>query len=155
MSTIKCVAGHCDIPCKVYDPASFLVAGLSVLRLIDLIEEEHAKGSDNSKMQVIRLVMEKEKQTGIVKDEVAIIWGDYFKEAQLEKFPETHGVVHRIMQSASKCKQEPSQKAGSVLIDLLNTFAEMFWATKDIKTKRVKAPYPPAVDMVVPLLSSD
>ena len=31
---------HCDIPCKIYDPAIFLVAGLSVARLVDLIQEE-------------------------------------------------------------------------------------------------------------------
>lgn len=152
---LKAAAAHCDIPCKIYDPSSFLVAGMSVLRLMDLIEEERAKDSDNGNMQVVRLIMEKEAQTTVVKDEVNTIWGDYFKEPQFKQFPDTHSVVHRIMQTASKCKQEPSQTAGAALMDLLNMFAEMFWATKNIQTERVKAPYPPAVDMVVPILSSD
>ena len=155
MIKFQTAAGHCDIPCKIYDPSLFLVAGLTVSRLIDLIEEEQVKGSSNAQMQIVRLIMEKEKQTSIVKDEVNTIWGDYFKEPQFKQFPDTHGVVHRIMQLASKCKQEPSQDAASDLMDLLNRFAETFWATKNIQTARVKAPYPPAVDMVVPILSSD
>ena len=28
---------HCDIPCKIYDPAISQVAALSVIRLIDLL----------------------------------------------------------------------------------------------------------------------
>ena len=30
---------HCDIPCKIYDPAISQVATLSVIRLIDLLHE--------------------------------------------------------------------------------------------------------------------
>ena len=37
---------HCDIPCKIYDPAISQVAALSVIRLIDLLHE--IDESDNS-----------------------------------------------------------------------------------------------------------
>ena len=39
MFNISKVQAHCDIPCKVYDPYIAQYAALSVIRLIDLIEE--------------------------------------------------------------------------------------------------------------------
>jgi len=155
MIKLTSAAAHCDIPCKIYDPSTFLVAGLSVARLIDLIQEEQTKNTSNTQTQLVRLVMEKEVQAKIVKDTVNTIWGDYFKEPQLKKFPQTHSLVHLIMQSASKCKQESTLQNATILIDCLNQFAEIFWASKEIKTERIKAPYPPALEVVVPILSVD
>ena len=155
MIKLTSAAAHCDIPCKIYDPSTFLVAGLSVARLIDLIQEEQTKNTSNTQTQLVRLVMEKEVQAKIVKDTVNTIWGDYFKEPQLKKFPQTHSLVHLIMQSASKCKQESTLQNATILIDCLNQFAEIFSASKEIKTERIKAPYPPALEVVVPILSVD
>ena len=90
----------------------------------------------------------------IVKEEVNIIWGDYFKEAQLNKFPETHKIVHLIMQYGSKCKQECNIEHAEMLLKHLNHFAEIFWATKGIRTEKVTAPYPPAKKVVIPVLIS-
>ncbi len=39
MFGIKEVKAHCDIPCKIYDPATAQIATLSVIRLLDLIHE--------------------------------------------------------------------------------------------------------------------
>ena len=30
---------HCDIPCKIYDPSTAQIAALTVIRMIDIIEE--------------------------------------------------------------------------------------------------------------------
>ena len=91
----------------------------------------------------------------IVKEEVNTIWGDYFKESQLEKFPETHKIVHLIMQLASKCKQEGSVENAEKLLEQLNRFAEIFWASKGVRTERVTSPYPPAKKMIIPVLFGD
>ena len=101
MLDIQSVRAHCDIPCKIYDPAIAQVAALSVARLLDLIQEVNL-ANDNlaANAQLSRLVAEKEAEARIVKEEVMIIWGDYFKEPQLEKFPETHELVHSLMQIA-------------------------------------------------------
>jgi nickel superoxide dismutase len=152
MIALPTASAHCDIPCKIYDPSIFLIAGLSVSRLIDLIEEERIKNTSNSQIQIIRLVIEKETQSKIVKEEVNTIWGDYFKESQLEKFPETHKIVHLIMQLASKCKQEGSVENAEKLLEQLNRFAEIFWASKGVRTERVTSPYPPAKKMIIPVL---
>ena len=154
MFQIKNAYAHCDIPCKIYDPAVSLVAALSVVRLTDILLEIDDLSSLDSQSKLARVVVQKEDEAQKVKDEVNIIWGDYFKEPQLEAFPETHEIVHGIMRLGSKCKQEVSREAAQELLRELNRFVDIFWKTKDIETKTVIAPYPPALPMVVPILES-
>ncbi len=153
MFKMEVARAHCDIPCKVYDPAISIVAVVTILRLIDLIEENQKDQSKTSQVVTLsRLASEKEKHAKIVKDEVTVIWGDYFKAPQLKEFPEIHGLVHSIMQSASKCKQEVSREAGERLLEQVNDFAEIFWKSKGIETRQVAAPYPPGPQVVQPIL---
>ena len=154
MFQIKNAYAHCDIPCKIYDPAVSLVAALSVVRLTDILLEIDDFSSLDSQSKLARVVVQKEDEAQKVKDEVNIIWGDYFKEPQLEVFPETHEIVHGIMRLGSKCKQEVSREAAEELLRELNRFVDIFWKTKDIETKTVIAPCPPALPMVVPVLES-
>ena len=154
MFQIKNAYAHCDIPCKIYDPAVSLIAALSVVRLTDILLEIGDLNSLDNQSKLARVVAQKEDEAQKVKDEVNIIWGDYFKEPQLEAFPETHEIVHGIMRLGSKCKQEVSREAAEELLQELNRFADIFWKTKDIETQRVIAPYPPALPMIVPVLES-
>ena len=154
MFQIKNAYAHCDIPCKIYDPAVSLVAALSIVRLTDILLEIDDLSSLDSQSKLARVVVQKEDEAQKVKDEVNIIWGDYFKEPQLEAFPETHEIVHGIMRLGSKCKQEVSREAAEELLQELNRFVDIFWKTKDVETKTVVAPYPPALPMVVPVLES-
>ena len=154
MFQIKNAYAHCDIPCKIYDPSVSLVAALSVVRLTDILLEIDDLSSLDSQSKLARVVVQKEDEAQKVKNEVNIIWGDYFKEPQLEAFPETHEIVHGIMRLGSKCKQEVSREAAEELLQELNRFVDIFWKTKDVETKTVIAPYPPALPMVVPVLES-
>ena len=151
---IKEAQAHCDIPCKIYDPVVIQIAALTVVRILDIIEE---KKLDTSKIddvsELARLTLEKENQAKIVKDETRIIWGDYFKQPQIEVFPNIHDLVHSIMMQGSKCKQSLDRENATKLVDLVNDFSEIFWKTKDVPTVRVTAPYPPALEMVVPKFS--
>lgn len=148
-------SAHCDIPCKIYDPSSAQIAVLSVIRFIDLIGEINAKSqlsaSDNA--QLIRLVREKEIHAKKVKDEINVIWGDYFKQPQFEQFPNTHTLVHTIMLTSSACKQSIDRQKGLDLLALVNEFASSFWATKGIETYNAKCPYPPSENTVYPTLT--
>tara|TARA_B100001778_G_scaffold333259_1_gene341385 strand:+ start:879 stop:1352 length:474 start_codon:yes stop_codon:yes gene_type:complete len=146
---------HCDIPCKIYDPAISQVATLSVIRLIDLLNE--IDESDNSLKSIAhrsRLVIEKEAQAKIVKNEVNIIWGDYFKEPQIESHPNVHTLVHEIMMTASKCKQDIIRENAEELLKKVNEFATIFWSTKGIETENVVCPYPPELIVSRPKLNS-
>ena len=156
MFNIKTLQAHCDIPCKVYDPAVIQYSALSIVRFIDLINDEIADSemSINKMAQISRLTSVKEQHSKEVKTEIATIWGDYFKEPQISKYPEIHELVHSIMQLASKCKQEIKRENGVELLKKINKFTEIFWATKDIETEKKYAPYPPELVIVCPKLKN-
>ena len=71
----------------------------------------------------------------------------------MEKFPEIHDLAHSIMMTASKCKQDIDKQNGVVLVEKVNRFTEIFWATKDVDTETKKSLNPPHMDVIVPVLS--
>ena len=148
----KRVSAHCDIPCKIYDPMPAQIAVLTMIRLVDLINEipsdEASSLSNLAKLN--RLVGEKEAHGTMVKEEIRVIWGDYFKQPQLDAFPETHRLVHNIMMQASKAKQNVDREETVALLEMVNQFTENFWSTKDIDTYRAVCPYPPNEKIVYP-----
>ena len=144
---------HCDIPCKIYDPAPAQIAALTILRMVDLIEEtENAVGEKDANYlnSMARFIATKEEHGLQCKQEVGVIWGDYFKTPQFERFPEIHELCHGIMMLASQCKQQVNRDKALELVDAVNRFAEIFWATKDVPVKRATCPYPPSVEVVYP-----
>ena len=148
---IKEARAHCDIPCAVYDPAEAQYSALSVLRFLDLIGEMPDNiQSKKDLAHLSRLVQQKEEHAAEVKDAVRTIWGDYFKEPHMEKYPEIHDLAHSIMMTASKCKQDIDRQNGVDLVDKVNRFAEIFWASKDVKTYKAICPYPPAQEIIYP-----
>ena len=143
-------AAHCDIPCAIYDPGTAQIAALTVLRMVDLIEG-NADSDELTRMNsMARYIASKEEHGIKVKDEIRVIWGDYFKPPHLEQFPEIHELSHEIMMLASRSKQHVNRDMALQLIDRVNRFAEIFWATKNVATKRAICPYPPEVEMVYP-----
>lgn len=151
---LETASAHCDVPCKVYDPATAQIATLSVIRFLDLINELDASGNlslaDQAKLG--RLVAEKETHAAKVKEEVRIIWGDYMKQPQFEKYPNANELVHNIMLTASACKQNIDRANGEKLLALVNEFAAAFWDTKGVETFTATCPYPPAETVVYPKL---
>ena len=150
-------SAHCDIPCKIYDPITAQLAALSVIRFLDLIDEIQQKESlsFSDQAQLMRLVSEKETHAAKVKDEVRVIWGDFFKQPQLDAMPDTHELVHNIMLAASACKQHVTRDKGEKLLQLVNQFAEYFWEAKDVYTFRATCPYPPSEQLVYPALNAE
>ena len=147
---ISKVQAHCDIPCKIYDPSTAQYATLSVIRLLDLINELPNNLTVAQQAQLARLVDQKETHSTEVKQLVSTIWGDYFKEPQITAFPEIHELVHNIMQQASKCKQGIDRDNGNVLLASVNRFAEIFWLSKNVKVFRQVCPYPPQQELIYP-----
>ena len=125
-------AAHCDIPCKIYDPISAQIAVLTMIRLVDLLNDLQEKSPFNleDKVQFIRLVAQKELHGSKVKEEISIIWGDYMKEPQLDQFPELHRLVHNIMMETSKAKQNVDKEITLSLLAKVNRFADIFWQSK-------------------------
>lgn len=145
-------SAHCDIPCKIYDPSTAQIAALTIIRLIDLIDELDQKDSLTTadQAQLSRLVQQKEEHGLELKEAIRVIWGDYFKQPQLEKFPEIHELTHNIMLQASKAKQHIDRTHATKLLELVNRFAEIFWETKSIPTFKAICPYPPSEVVIYP-----
>lgn len=150
------VSAHCDIPCKIYDPSTAQIAVLTMIRMVDLLQELEQKSelSFNDQATFNRLVAEKEAHGIKVKEEVRVIWGDYIKQPQLDQFPNIHQLVHSIMLATSYAKQHIDRDATVKLLGLVNEFAEIFWQTKQVATYTATCPYPPAEQVVYPDLKA-
>jgi len=149
------VKAHCDIPCGIYDPIIAQISALTVVRMLDLMTEFDAKAADKNKEYIntmARYVAVKEEHAERAKAEIRVIWGDYLKAQHLEKYPDVHALVHKIMQLGSKVRQTTDREQATQLVDAINEFAQIFWETKGIATKRAKAPYAPALELVYPAL---
>lgn len=144
-------AAHCDVPCGIYDPSTAQISALSVIRFLDQIADlGDGELTRAQQATFARLVAEKESHVAKVKEEVRIIWGDYIKAPQKEKFPQIDELVHNIMLAGSATKQHIDRDNGVKLLGLVNEFAEIFWATKGVETFTATCPYAPNEDVVYP-----
>jgi nickel superoxide dismutase len=153
---IEQAQAHCDIPCGIYDPHAAIIAALSVIRMIDLMNDLAKEHGSIDEMEYLhsmaRYVAVKEEHAEICKHEVRVIFGDYIKKEHLDKYPELSGLFHQIMQLGSKARQTAVRQNGLDLLNAVNRFAEIFWDTKGYATRRVTAPYKPSEEMVLPQL---
>ncbi len=143
---LQTVYAHCDIPCGIYDPHIAQLAALTIIRMTDLI------GASQNPHDIARYTFVKEEHGERCKQEIRVIWGDYFKEEHFAKYPELHGLVHKIMQQASQVRQTNDRTKAVELLQLINRFAEIFWETKGVKTKRIKSPQKIEEEIVYPVL---
>ena len=44
--TFEQASAHCDVPCGIYDPIVAQIAALTVVRMIDLMNDLEAKGGE-------------------------------------------------------------------------------------------------------------
>jgi nickel superoxide dismutase len=125
------VYAHCDVPCGIYDPHAAELAARTVARMVELIGQlpkENASQADQAKF--IRCVTVKEQHAEIVKREVQVIWSDYFKPEHLERYPDLHDRVWKILKLASRNKQNIDAQAAAELEAAVKEFADIFWSTK-------------------------
>ena len=128
---------HCDGPCGVYDPASARIAaeaGRSMTRKILALEVPDA--GDAVAMAaylntVSRYVAIKEQQTHIAKEELLVLWTDYFKPGHLETYPNLHDTFWKAAKLCSTVKVHVSAQAADELMDAIQEIHTIFWATKN------------------------
>jgi nickel superoxide dismutase len=157
LSPPEAVHAHCDIPCGIYDPHLAQIAALTCVRMNQLINDLGDAPGPGDKQKndawhnsLARYVTVKEEHAELVKREVRIIWGDYFKPEHLETHKDLHATVFNIMKLGSKVRQEVNKQAADDLLAAVQKFAEIFWATKDAKTQRVPSRTPAAGELVIP-----
>jgi len=146
---------HCDIPCGIYDPHLAQVAALTVIRMVDLMQDlanTHKQDTLEYQNSMGRYIAVKEEHAELCKREIRVIFGDYFKKEHVDKYPELPTLTHKIFQLGSKARQTADRALAVELLEAVNRFAEIYWETKGIPTKRVKAPYKPGEEITYPVL---
>ncbi|MEM5811796.1 MAG: superoxide dismutase, Ni [Candidatus Aenigmatarchaeota archaeon] len=128
---------HCDIPCGVYEPVIAKIAAKTVLRMMIQLKElkPPADVDQNSSFKLYlnefgRRVSVKEEHAEICKKELRILWGDFFKEEHLQKYPDLHNLFWKAMKLASKCKQSIDETLAEDLCQVVDQIAKIFYEVK-------------------------
>ena len=132
------VSAHCDGPCGVYDPADARIRAEAVLsmtkKILDL--EQPAKTEGNAEAVVAylntaaRFIAIKEQEAQGAKDQLLILWTDYFKPEHLEDYPDLHDTFWQAAKLCSACKVGVDLEAAQDLMATVEKIHGIFWATK-------------------------
>ena len=134
---IETAEAHCDAPCGIYDSASARLGAESVLsmtkKILDLKAPDggDASATANYHNTLARYIMVKEEQARIAKEELLILWTDYFKPVHLEQYPNLHDTFWKAAKLCSACKVEVSLEHATELLDAVKEIHGIFWATKN------------------------
>ena len=112
---------HCDIPCGIYDPNDAIQAAKTVVRMTELMEGLDVSGGPSPSLanSMMRYVYAKEIHAKKAKDDVLVLWTDYFKPEHLERYPDLHEKVWNACKLGSfvKVNVDLDSKSGQVFYD--------------------------------------
>ncbi|RAH13642.1 MAG: superoxide dismutase, Ni [Methanobacteriota archaeon] len=135
INNLKTADAHCDGPCGVYDPASARIAGEAVQSMTKKMLEldQNHKDDYNSAAYIntmSRYAAIKEEEAQKCKDELLVLWTDFFKPQHLENYPNLHETFWKAAKLCSACKVEVSSEHAKELMDSIEEIHNIFWATK-------------------------
>ena len=128
---------HCDGPCGVYDPASARIAAEAVLSMTKKMKDLKCPDISNSDAMagylntMSRYASIKEEQAQLCKDELLLLWTDYFKPEHIETNPKLHEIFWNAAKLCSSCKVEVSVTHANELMEAIEEIHEIFWKTKN------------------------
>lgn len=122
---------HCDIPCGVYTTHQAGIAAETVEKIVHKLMDlgaMPAEGAEQAAWQntFARMVATKEEWAQICKQELLILWTDYFKEEHLAKFSDLHETFWKAAKLCSQNKREVNAEAAKKLCEAVDEIAEMF-----------------------------
>jgi nickel superoxide dismutase len=129
---IKPVYAHCDVPCGIYETDTMRHAADTCLRMAEKIEALPASSGEKSDdhNNFIRMVVTKEKHAQLCKDQIYILWSDYFKPEHLQKFPDLHDKMWQAAKQCGKVKQSVSKDEAQKLVEQVAAVTKMFEESK-------------------------
>ncbi len=131
MSILKTAYAHCDIPCGIYETDTMLHSAETCKRMIQAIARLGDIDNIEKNNSFVRSVMNKEKHAQRVKDEIYILWSDYFKPEHIEKYPDLHDKLWKATKQASTVKQTVSMQEAEKLGEMVHEIAHLFADTKN------------------------
>lgn len=134
---LETAEAHCDAPCGIYDPASARIAAEAALsmtkKILDLKAPDGGDAMASAAYQntLTRYIMVKEQQAHEAKEQLLVLWTDYFKPVHLEKYPNLHDTFWKAAKLCSAVKVEVSLEHATELLDAIKEIHGIFWASKD------------------------
>lgn len=134
MTAIEASA-HCDGPCGVYDPASARVAAEAVQSMTKkmlALAANHSTDTGSAAYinTMSRYAAIKEEEAHKCKEELLVLWTDFFKPQHLEENPDIHTIFWQAAKLCSACKVEVSSEHAQELMDAVEHIHNMFWKVK-------------------------
>ena len=129
---IKKVYAHCDVPCGIYETDTMTHAAATVKRMMEKyaeiseVDDEDAESMNTA----MRCVLTKEEHAQKCKDQLYLLWSDYFKPEHLEVFPDLHTVFWEATKQCGKVKQTLNVAEADVLVERVARVATMFADSK-------------------------
>lgn len=135
--SVRIAYAHCDVPCGIYDPKPAQIAAATVLKMVQLISELPSQNPTvNDRNKFVRCVLTKEEHARKCKEELLILWTDYFKLEHLVQFPNLHEVFWKAAKLCSKNKQEVNLQSAQELVKAVDQIAEIFQKAKNATLKK-------------------
>lgn len=142
-TTIIQAFAHCDGPCGVYDPASARVAAEAVQSMTKKMVALSSGDADKSSASYIntmsRYASIKEEEAQKCKDELLVLWTDFFKPQHLEAVPDLHNMFWQAAKLCSACKVEVSEVHAQELMDAIENIHNVFWQVKGREVPWIRA----------------
>jgi len=124
------VSAHCDGPCGVYDPASARIAAEAVVSMAKKLVDAGPATTLEEQNTQSRYIAIKEEEAQTAKDQLLILWTDYFKPQHLEAYPDLHTTFWNAAKAASAAKVHVSVETAEALLAAVEEIHGIFWASK-------------------------
>jgi len=133
----KTAYAHCDVPCGIYDPKPAQIAASTVLKMVQLIQDLPMQNlTINDRNKFVRCVLTKEEHARKCKEELLILWTDYFKPEHLAVFPKLHDTFWKAAKLCSKNKQEVNIESAQELVKTVDEISQIFQKAKSAAPKK-------------------
>lgn len=139
---IEPLYAHCDVPCGIYDPHTAALSAKTVHAMntkIAALPTPSPTAPANEVLEhrntLIRMVQTKESHAQLCKQELLILWTDYFKPEALSMFPNLHDTFWKAAKLCSYNKQHVDSAKSQELMDAVATIADLFHKAEAAKKK--------------------
>lgn len=139
---IEPLHAHCDVPCGIYDPHLAALSAKTVHTMNKKLTDLPTPGAGASPKEVlehrntvVRMVQTKEAHAQLCKQELLILWSDYFKPENAGPFPGLHETFWKAAKLCSYNKQHVDMAKSQELMDAVAGISDIFQKAEAAKKK--------------------
>ena len=118
------------MPCGIYETDTLKHSAQTCLAMLNKLQDLKDIADLNQQQQLTRLVMHKEDHAQKCKEQIYILWSDYFKADHYQQHPNLQQTLWLAAKQCSAVKQGVEPSVGEALVDLVKKIDEFFEAVK-------------------------